>query len=234
VHGGPQYRAEIVQSKHSSNVTSRDSSNFFRDFSWNSQPPLQSQAAECRLFVGGESPVASRGDHSFRGDASMREQIRSIPPALQHGNRRDAPAVRNPKRKPSNAIKHGVFSIIPVMPGEDPREFEAIRSAVRDEWQPSGPTEEDKVFAIAHAIWCKLRAQRFLAASCWPTRSTRVIPTLMKRVGCSYFPITCALSQKRRLRTMRAGIFAAIKLSISKRNFRVRITRPRHNGPTPS
>jgi hypothetical protein len=92
----------------------------------------------------------------------MREQIRSIPPALQHGNRRDAPAVRNPKRKPSNAIKHGVFSIIPVMPGEDPREFEAIRSAVRDEWQPSGPTEEDKVFAIAHAIWCKLRAQRFL------------------------------------------------------------------------
>jgi hypothetical protein len=92
----------------------------------------------------------------------MREQIRSIPPALNHGSRRDAPAARNPKRKPSNAIKHGVFSINPVMPGEDPREFEALLSAVTDEWQPSGPTETDKVFAIAHAIWCKIRAQRHL------------------------------------------------------------------------
>jgi hypothetical protein len=92
----------------------------------------------------------------------MREQIRFIPPALNHGSRRDAPAARNPKRKPSNAIKHGVFSIIPVMPGEDPREYEALLSALIDEYQPSGPTEMDKVVAIAHAIWCKRRAQRFL------------------------------------------------------------------------
>jgi hypothetical protein len=92
----------------------------------------------------------------------MREQICSIPPALQHGSRQDAAAVRNRKWKPSNAIKHGVFSNNPAIPGEDPREFEALRSAVIDEWQPSGPTEEDKVFAIAHAMWCKIRAQRFL------------------------------------------------------------------------
>jgi hypothetical protein len=85
-----------------------------------------------------------------------------IPAAFEHGNRPNDSVVQSRKWKRPNALKHGVFAIYPIMSGEDPREFEALLSAVTDEWQPSGPTEADKVFAIAHAIWCKFRAQRHL------------------------------------------------------------------------
>lgn len=30
-----------------------------------------------------------------------------------------------------------------------------------DEWNPSGPTEEDRVFGVADAMWRKLRSQKF-------------------------------------------------------------------------
>jgi len=92
----------------------------------------------------------------------MRKQIRLVPPARTHGGRQDAVAARNPKWKQPNALKHGVFSVNPAILGEDPREFDALHCALIDEWQPSGLTEDDAVFSIAHAIWCKIRAQRFL------------------------------------------------------------------------
>jgi hypothetical protein len=92
----------------------------------------------------------------------MSKPYRPIPPAFKRGNRLNNSVVHSRKWKRPNALKHGVFAIYPIMSGEDPREFEALHSAVIDEWQPSGPTETDKVFAIAHAIWCKIRAQRHL------------------------------------------------------------------------
>jgi hypothetical protein len=92
----------------------------------------------------------------------MRKQNHSIPPALKHNGRLINSVVSSRKCKRPNALKHGVFSIYPIMPGEDPREFEALLSAVIAEWYPSGPTEEDSVFGIAHALWCKIRAQRSL------------------------------------------------------------------------
>jgi hypothetical protein len=70
----------------------------------------------------------------------------------------------------------------------------------------------------------------FFTVSCWQTHSTCVILTLMKRVDSCCFPITCAPSRKRRLRTTRANVFASIKLSISKTNFHVRITHPQKTG----
>jgi hypothetical protein len=92
----------------------------------------------------------------------MSKLNRPIPPAFKPGNRLNNSVVHSRKWKRPNALKHGVFAIYPIMSGEDPREFEALLSAVSDEWQPSGPTEADKVFGIAHAIWGKIRAQRFL------------------------------------------------------------------------
>ena len=71
-------------------------------------------------------------------------------------------AIKHPKRERPNAQKHGVFAISPVILGEDPREFEKLHSALIAEWQPSGPTEEDRVFGIADAMWRKLRSQKFL------------------------------------------------------------------------
>lgn len=92
----------------------------------------------------------------------MRKQNHSIPAALKHDSRPINSVVRSRKCKRPNALKHGVFAVYPIMPGEDPREFEALLSAVIAEWYPSDPTEEDSVFGIAHALWCKIRAQRFL------------------------------------------------------------------------
>lgn len=72
--------------------------------------------------------------------------------------------MRNQKRKRPNAQKHGVFSVSLIIPGEDSREFEESHSALIEEWQPSGPTQEEAVFALADLMWRKLRLRRFTQA----------------------------------------------------------------------
>lgn len=61
-----------------------------------------------------------------------------------------------------NATKHAIFSQQVVIPGEDPEEFEALRAALVAEWLPTGPTEEEAVLSIAHAMWRKRRLQKLL------------------------------------------------------------------------
>src|SRR5262245_23199499 len=73
-------------------------------------------------------------------------------------------AIRTAKAKKLNAIKHGAFSQMTLLPGEDPEEFEALHAALRDEWNPEGPTQEDKVFNIAQNMWRKHRSGRFCRA----------------------------------------------------------------------
>jgi hypothetical protein len=77
--------------------------------------------------------------------------------------------MRSPKDKSShragkqgNALKHGVFAKIVILPWEDPEEFRILHTAVVAEWNPVGPTEEDAVFTIAKGIWRKRRMQLFL------------------------------------------------------------------------
>jgi hypothetical protein len=70
--------------------------------------------------------------------------------------------VRRPKRKQPNAQKHGVFSAAPTIPGEDPREFIELHSALIDEWQPVGPTEHEAVLSLADLMWRKIRSQKFV------------------------------------------------------------------------
>jgi len=67
-------------------------------------------------------------------------------------------------RKHLNALKHGVFSPITILPGEDPQEFSALHSETVKEWAPIGPTEEDAVLSIVKGIWRKGRLQKFLWA----------------------------------------------------------------------
>jgi hypothetical protein len=66
--------------------------------------------------------------------------------------------------KHPNAVKHGVFSDNPAVRGENSHEFDELVSALINEWRPSGPTEEEAVYSIAHDMWRKRRAQRFLQA----------------------------------------------------------------------
>jgi hypothetical protein len=66
------------------------------------------------------------------------------------------------KKKLPNAMTHGTFTQVTILPGEDPRAFLELHLAVIQEWQPSGPTEDDAVLTIAKGIWRKGRFQRFL------------------------------------------------------------------------
>jgi hypothetical protein len=59
-------------------------------------------------------------------------------------------------------VKHGAFAKTAILPGEDPREFEELHSALIEEWAPVGPTEEDAVLSIAKGVWRKRRLQKFL------------------------------------------------------------------------
>jgi hypothetical protein len=92
----------------------------------------------------------------------MRTRNHNLRPAPKHTARLNNAVV--PRRKGSNAQKHGVFAEPLILPGEDPREFEAIHSALVEEWTPSGPSEQSHVFAIADAEWRKLRSRRFVQA----------------------------------------------------------------------
>jgi hypothetical protein len=70
----------------------------------------------------------------------------------------------NRNRNHPNALKHGAFARTAILPGEDPREFEELHSALIEEWAPVGPTEVEAVLSIAKGVWRKRRAQKLLHA----------------------------------------------------------------------
>jgi hypothetical protein len=100
----------------------------------------------------------------FEEGASMPKHNGYLPPALKPTDRLNNSAAPHRRRKPANAEKSGVFAEPLILPGEDPREFEALHSALIDEWTPSGPSEQSKVFGIADAEWRKGRSRRFAEA----------------------------------------------------------------------
>jgi hypothetical protein len=67
------------------------------------------------------------------------------------------------KKGNRNAMKHGAFSTMIILPGEDPDEFRALHGALKKEWDPGGPTEHSKVFDIAKNLWRKRRLAQFHA-----------------------------------------------------------------------
>jgi hypothetical protein len=63
------------------------------------------------------------------------------------------PGKKNPPAL--NAVKHGGFSNLAVLPGEDAEEFMKLSKELDDELKPSGPLEVDVLFHIAKLIWRK-------------------------------------------------------------------------------
>ena len=94
----------------------------------------------------------------------MRKDNRYLSPALKYTGRLNNSVVPAPKRKGANAQKSGVFAEPLILPGEDPREFEALHFALIEEWTPSGLSEDSRVFGIADAEWRKRRSRRFAQA----------------------------------------------------------------------
>lgn len=64
-------------------------------------------------------------------------------------------------RKP-NALKHGAFSNVELLPWEDANEYEELRRGLFEEHQPEGPLQEDCVNTVLTNLWRKrrLRAKR--------------------------------------------------------------------------
>ena len=74
----------------------------------------------------------------------MRKQNHAIPPVFKHNGRLNNSVAPRRRRKRPNAQKHGVFAEPLILPGEDPREFEALHAALIEEWSPSGPSEQSR------------------------------------------------------------------------------------------
>jgi hypothetical protein len=60
-----------------------------------------------------------------------------------------------------NSLKHGLSTGTPLIPGEDEKEFEALRDTLRREHQPADATEQMLVDQLAQSHWLLQRAIRF-------------------------------------------------------------------------
>jgi hypothetical protein len=67
-------------------------------------------------------------------------------------------------KKPHNALKHGGYSTMGLLPGESPAEFEKLRKRLIDEFAPQGPLEEDIVSTVARLLWRKQKLSTFATA----------------------------------------------------------------------
>jgi hypothetical protein len=65
----------------------------------------------------------------------------------------------------SNSMKHGLTSKQVVIPGEDPAEFEDLRTGLHTDWKPANTQESVLVDQIAQHAWRLNRARRLETAS---------------------------------------------------------------------
>jgi hypothetical protein len=72
--------------------------------------------------------------------------------------RRTAGMLERPSPKP-NALKHGGFSRIELLPWEDVNEFEELHRGLKEEFEPNGPLQEDCVYTILSCMWRKRRVR---------------------------------------------------------------------------
>ncbi|MBR0916135.1 hypothetical protein [Bradyrhizobium japonicum] len=62
--------------------------------------------------------------------------------------------------KTPNAMKHGAFSSIDLLPWESAEEFAALRRGLFEKYSPDGPLQEDCMASIASLMWRKRRVQK--------------------------------------------------------------------------
>jgi hypothetical protein len=82
--------------------------------------------------------------------------------------------------KQSNALKHGVYSTIGLLPGESPVKFKKHQQDVIDELRPNGPVEHDIVMTIARALWRKQNLATFQTAQLVKFRYRQIIDEELK------------------------------------------------------
>ena len=90
-------------------------------------------------------------------DANRRNAAKSTGPKTSEGKARSA----------RNALKHGLRSSLAIIPGESPKDYEALYEALRNDYQPTDSVEEILVREIAVAEWRLQRFHRAEAALFW-------------------------------------------------------------------
>ncbi len=76
------------------------------------------------------------------------------------GNSTLLPASAPSKMAGKNALCHGVFSSDIVLPWESADEFKSLHASFKDEWKPSGCSEEQAVLELTHHTWIGWRAAK--------------------------------------------------------------------------
>ena len=111
-------------------------------------------------------------------------------------------------RSSQNALKHGIYSKQLIREGEDPAEFEQLRTALRSEHQPANTTEEILVDELVHHFW-RLRRFREMEGRAWQpdavaTAIDNGLLTLLARTVASaergFFRALAALTKLQKLR----------------------------------
>jgi hypothetical protein len=145
--------------------------------------------------------------------------------------RLDDGAARHPKWKRPNAQRSGVFAEPLILPGEDPREFEAIHSAWIEEWTPSGPSEQSKIFGIADAEWRKTRSRRFAQAKAISNSMRPDHPAFDEARGLIAFGYLMCREPETAFAEHASKYLRADKIRYLNQNFRGRILSPAQIGP---
>ena len=58
-----------------------------------------------------------------------------------------------PENSVPSALKHGAYSELVLLPGEDPAAFAALKQSLFDEYKPAGPSETSTMTSIAKTLW---------------------------------------------------------------------------------
>jgi hypothetical protein len=117
----------------------------------------------------------------------MRKQNESNPPELKRNSWLIDSAVGRSKCKRPNALKHGFYTGAPLIPGEDPDEFNNLYAELIDEWKPSGPTLRDGVFELADLRWKQRRLRRFMQTKLSSTAFDSSNPAFDEVLGLMMF-----------------------------------------------
>ncbi len=72
------------------------------------------------------------------------------------------------------ALKHGVYSGMVLLPGEDPGDFEKMHNKLIAELAPVGPIEEDIAAEIARLLWRKQNLRTYRLADLTKNRIARI------------------------------------------------------------
>jgi hypothetical protein len=110
-------------------------------------------------------------------------------------------------KKPHNALKHGVYSAMGLLPGENPAEFGDLRKSVFDELAPQGPLEEDIVSTIVRLLWRKQNLLTIRTAEWAKQQRNRIIEEEVSRRGIpdEFFMPSFDTNKEARAEAARAG-----------------------------